>query len=227
MSAIYWILYSFIAVFTALYIVGFCKKIVLLANISSVFIIPLIGALNLLFLKNQLPDSFHIIVISSITFFFVIIAQVFFIFENKRILTLCARICYAISMAVWINLYYSAFYIYRISGVTITIFAIIFLVISAITCILAGKQKFHTYTYPVIGILLSGFLALLSFVFIINKKTTSTILLFAGAIINTALVVFYFLDINKFKFKLGKPVKLVLLVAAQTLISFSNVLMLR
>lgn len=227
MAFYFWILYSFIAVFTALYIVGFCKKIALLANISSVFIIPLIGAANLLLLKNLLPDSFHTILISLISFIFVIIAQVFFIFENKRILTLCARISYAISMAVWINLYYSAFYIYRISGITVTIFAIIFLVISAVTCILAGKQKFHTYTYPVIGILLSGFLALLSFVFIINKKTTSTILLFAGALINTTLVVFYFLDINKFKFKLGKPLKLLLLIAAQTLISFSNILMLR
>lgn len=227
MSYVFWILVSFIAVFMALNIVGFCKKIPILAKISSVFILPLVGILNISFLKDLLPDSFHVIFITVIAYTFLTISQVLHIFETKNTFIILSRFFFVMTIITWCHLYFSVFYIYRVPLYLTIFLGFLSLIVSAVNCIFIGRQKLHIYISTIAGIIVTSFLFYLTFVFFIHKKTTSTILLNAGTLITIALVVFYSLDFLKYHSKLGKPIKLFLLIAAQTLISFSNILMLQ
>lgn len=227
MSITLWILYSFVAVFSILYIVGFCKKINLLTALSSVPLLPLIGTANVLLLIDLLPDSFHTILLTIITYSLIFLSLTSAIFEKRKIFTHISIIFYILTILSWCSYYISAFYIYRVQTFVTVIFAIVYGTISIATCFFSGHQKLFTYLTVTLIICLTGVLNLFGFIFLYNTKTTSAILLYAGATINTALVIFYYLDKVRFNFKLGKPIKLLLLLAFQALISYSNFIILK
>lgn len=227
MSVSIWILLSFAIIFTTLYIVGFIKNINILRDLSSSLILPLIGTTNIFLLLNYLPDSSHILIITFFAYITAIASQILFIFENKRKLVVLANFLYLISTLIWGNLYVSSFYIYRVSSLLIIMYAIFFVIVSCFTCILSGKQKIYYYAHSIAGIFCTCILSLFSFIFLFYGKKLSAILLFAGATVNIALVIFYILDNSRFNFKFRKPLYMLLIVASQTLISYSNLLMLQ
>jgi len=227
MSVIHWILFSFTAVFAVLYIVGFVKNIPLLTHISSALILPLTGSACILFLKYLLPDSLHTITITTASYSAIILAQILFIFNKNKTCVICAKVFYAINIIFWVHLYISAYYIYRVPGLLNILYGIIFVFIAAALCIMNGKQKPQIYFDIIIEIAVVILLNLFALIFLIYGKKINAILLFAGTLINIAFVSFYLLDSKKFNFKFGKPLSLILMIAAQTMISYSNILMLQ
>jgi len=226
MSIAIWILLSLTTVFVALYIVGLVKKFTILKNISASLLLPLIGSVNILILKDLLPDSFHTIVITSVALILIVASQISFIFEIKKIFNIGSKILFNASLLCWAHLYMSSFYIYRVSGIIEIIFLILFIAISGVTCVLCGKQKIQTYISIVSGVFFSTFLSLFGFVFLIYGRTLHSILLYAGTITAIGLVIIYSLDSYRKKIKLGKTICLILLIVSQALIAYSNILML-
>lgn len=227
MSTSLWILFSFVLIVSALYVVSLIKNFNLINNISSIIVLPLIGATNLTFLQHYYPDSFHISLITLLVYITILLTQVCFLFNKKQIFSYLGIALYILASILWCDIYISAVYIYRISFVYKLIFIIISGLIAAGTCIFSGKQKIYVYVVITTAVFIAGLLAYFTFAFLIYGKKISAILLSAGAIANIALIIMYSLDKYKFNLKYGNTIKLAVLIAAQTLISYSNVLMLK
>lgn len=226
MSISLWIIYSFTLIFLAAYVIGLLKKITLLRDISSAMILPLAGLSYFFIIFGLLPDSYHTILLSLISYVSLIISQICNIFAKNKKLSIVSKILFYISILSWSNLYLSVFYIYSVSNIIIIAVTIFYILLCLATCILCGKKTIIFYLVTSICILLSGINNLFGFSFLIYRSSANTILLYLGTLLSSALVIFYILDTYRFKTKLGMPISFFLLIASQVLISYSNILVL-
>ena len=79
-----WILLGAIIIAAGLLIFSYIKKNKLLKKIFEGLIIPLFGALNVLLLRNYLPDSLHLIKITITALTLISISTIFISFENRK-----------------------------------------------------------------------------------------------------------------------------------------------
>jgi hypothetical protein len=109
-----WILLSIIIINTGLIILSWIKNFSILQKICECIMLPLFGAMDILILKEYLPDSLHLMKVTIITLALVTISTVFLSFEKVKILRILGRILVVLSVVCWITLYRSVFFIYKV-----------------------------------------------------------------------------------------------------------------
>ena len=227
MTTINWIFLSIIFISLLLYLIALIKKNSLMAKISSAFTIPFIALLNLSLLYNYLPDSRHIILTTIIAMSLVTISQILFLFENNIHARIAGRIAFILSTCVWMEIYRATYYIYRLPVWFLTLALIIYAGIITWVLILSGKQKFYKDFIFIIGLLIASGMHYSTLAAFCMSPSLSSILLTLGTTLTLVFIIIYFLDFAKYHFKFRKPLLFFILIASQSLIMFSNLLLIK
>ena len=220
-----WILLAFLIINSGLLIFAGIKKIFLLQKTCACLTLPLAGTLIILLLTHYLPDSFHIIVVSIIAFSLISISTAFLAFEKIKTLRILGRLASLGNTVCWIFLYRSIFKIHSVPAWFCILTACLYLAVIIASCVYSGKQDPKFYGAFATGFLLAAYLHFCSLIFLFWERTGSSVMLFAGSSIYTALVVFHFLNTTKLKIKHAGGLRYNLLVISQLLIACSNILM--
>ncbi len=222
-----WIILGLIIVNTGLLGFSYIKKISLLKKISESLMIPLFAILNILLLKQDLPDSRHLMKVTITALSLVTISTIFLSFENLKILQILGRILVVSSLFCWISLYRTVFYIYKVP-LWLTILMTAIYIAGAITAIvLSGKQEIRFYILFTISFALTSYLHFCSLIFLCFGTAGHSIMLFSGTSIFTGLTAFHFINQARLKNKYAGVIRYALLVVSQVLLAYSNVLMCR
>lgn len=219
-----WIFLGLSAVSLLLYLISLLKKIETLNKISSIMMITFFGALNIVFLVNKLPDTFNTLITTIITYILLIAIVVIDTFITAKFIDNIKYVIFLVSTTIWISLYNSVFYIFRISNLLSIFLILIYISIFIFACLKIEKQKTHFYFYSLVELIPCYILNFCSIISLLYGRTLSSLVLFLGTSINLTLVIFYILNIKK-SYKHERMIKYLSLLAAQLLISYSNVIL--
>lgn len=220
-----WIFLSLSLIIITLYILSSIKKWETVIKISAALLMPFIAILSISFLFNELPDSHHTILCTVATMTLASLAEVLFLFEHKRFLRALFRITFLISLLGWMELYKSTFYIYTFSRWISIPSSIIYVCGTIYVLIICGKQKIYEYLMFITALALGVILNFNSIIRLCYNFSLSSCLLFLGTCTSLAHIIFYILDYSKYHFKYGKKINMIMFTSAQTLITFSNVIL--
>lgn len=222
-----WILLGSLAVILITLVTSHILKNVILQKICECLMIPVFGALNILLLRDYLPDSLHLIKITITALSLATISTIFLSFEKFKILRIFGRILILANVFCWITLYKSIFFIHSVALWLIILMSCIYLAGTIAAIILSGKQELRFYILFALSFALSAYLHFCSLIFICYEKTGNAIMLFAGTTIFAALTAFHFINQAKLKIKHAGIIRYSLLVISQVLIACSNILMIK
>ena len=222
-----WILLSSLAINLILLIISHILKKITMQQICECLIIPLFGALNVLLLRDYLPDSLHLIKVTITALALATISTIFLSLEKIKLLRIFGRILILANVFCWITLYRTVFFIHKIPLWLTVLMTGIYLAGTIAAIILSGKQEIRFYILFAFSFALSAYLHFCSLIFLCYETTASSILLFAGTSIFAALTAFHFINQAKLKFKHAGVIRYSLMLASQLLIACSNVLIIR
>lgn len=223
MTLINWIFFGSIILFTGIYVFSSIFKIKLLRRISSCFPLPLAGILNIQLLMNQLPDSKHIIFLTIISVFFIILVHIFYLFKEKNWGRKLCKFSFFMLTSSWIQLYKSVLHIIDVPLWFIILFSSIYFVLLVTVLIFGGRKTFSTYISCSCLFLAASILNFFSLVYLFFIPEIQSVLLFAGTLFSLVIIAFYIiLDARKIKFK--NQFILIVFVISECLIMYSNLL---
>ncbi len=106
-----WILLGALIIIIGLLIVSYIIKHAMLQKICECLIIPFFGALNILLLRDFLPDSLHLIKVTIFALSIATLSTVFLAFEKIKLLRIFGRIFILANVFCWCTLYRTVFFI--------------------------------------------------------------------------------------------------------------------
>lgn len=210
-----------------LYTIFYIKKTDLLKTITSILVFPLSGVLAILLLTYSLPDSFQIIFYTGAAYLFSTIAIICSLKEDKILLKTLSLVSYLLTSIIWIQLFRTVFYIYRIPSLLIILSIIFYLAIITVFFIISGKQKMQYHAISFISIAIAAALHFISFIYIFYSHSISRLILFSGTSINLAFTLYYLISKVKNNLKHKQLIYFILLFTSLTLISYSNIILLK
>lgn len=219
-----WIFLGLSVVSLLLYTISLLKNIDTLQKISSIMMITFFGILNIVLLANKLPDTFNTLITTIITYAILITTIALGAFLKTKYINNIKYSLFLITTLIWVSLYNSVFYIFRVSNLLIILMITIYISLFIFTCIKIGKQKSHFYFYSLIELFSCYILNFCSIISLLYGRTLNSLVLFLGTSTNIALVLIYIFNIKK-SYKHERMIKYLSLLAAQLLISYSNVIL--
>lgn len=224
MNTLNWIFLGLSALSLLLYIISLIKKIEILNKISSILLITFLGTLNTLFLLNKLPDSFNTVIFSITTYILLTTAYLLSTLKENKLLKKVILFIFFTNNILWLSFYKSIFYIFRIPTLLFVFVCLCYITLSSFSFIKIGKQKLNFYFYSFLELVPCFCLNFCSIISLIFGRTLNSLVLFLGTSANIALVIFYIFNIKK-SYKHERMIKYLSLLAAQLLISYSNVIL--
>ncbi len=222
-----WILLGAVIISFGLLITFYILQKNILNKICTCIIIPIFGALNILLLRNYLPDSLHLLKVSIIALSLITVSTIFIAFEKIKLLRVFGRIFVMAGMICWISLYQTIFYIHKVPLWLTILMSAVYLAVCIFTFIISGKQKLHIYGLFIIPFAISSYLNFCSLIFLCFEKRGYSIMLFAGTTLFLILTSFHFINQAKLNNKHAGIIRYSLLLASQVLIACSNIFMIR
>ena len=220
-----WILLGSLAVILITLVTSHILKNVILQKICECLMIPVFGALNILLLRDYLPDSLHLIKITITALSLATISTIFLSLEKIKLLRIFGRILILANVFCWITLYRIVFFIHQVPLWLIILMTCIYLAGTITAIILSGKQEIKFYVLFAFSFALSAYLHFCSLIFLCYETAGNSIMLFAGTSLFAGLTVFHFINQTKLKIKHAGIIRYSLLVISQVLIACSNLLM--
>lgn len=210
---------------TTYFVFTFAKEIKIIQGISSMFLVPAIGILSIIFLLPFEQDSYHVVEIIFYAFIALSLCQILESFFSNKVTLIIQGIFFIASMFFLSVLCKSTFYIYRTDlWVTILAASVYLLSFILLFAIFVKKQS------PIFSILTFICFALVSFihysslVYLVFNHSAGTILRFIGTTFLFGYVVFQILNHSAIDLKFKKPISLMILLASLIFIAVSNVL---
>ncbi|MCR5188892.1 MAG: hypothetical protein K6C97_08150 [Treponema sp.] len=227
MTVLNWVFLSLSIIAIAIYILSSIKRWEIIKKLSATFMLPFIAALSISFLYNELPDSRHTILTTIVTMALATITEILFIYEHKKILQVLFRLTFLVTLLGWMELYKATFYIYSFSRWLSIPASIIYGAGSIYILVKTGKQKLYEYLMFLAALVIGVVLHFSSLIRLCYDFNLPSSLLFLGTSMTLAHIIFYILDYSKYHFKYSKTINLIMITTAQTLITFSNVILMK
>ena len=228
MNVYTWIFTGLLLVDLILYIVGLGKNVALMEKICRGLFIPLIAGIVLSILSEYLPDSHHIIFISSFAFFTSSLFVLASLKEKNKFFKFAEHFLFIITEVLWLLLIISVYRIYRVPQLFFILTGIVFIAGFVVICFFIKKQEPVKYAAALIQYFFSAALCTTALVSLIYEKRAFAILIFTGSLTILCHVIFEIFQrtrpfaINK---KTEKFVVTILSVLAQTLMGVGGILM--
>ena len=181
MNVYTWIFTGLLVADIVLYIFGVVKNIALMEKIAGSFLIPFAAGIIISILTEFLPDSHHIIYISSFAFLFASL-NVAAIYGKKNIFRYFCKLFFVLAVFVWTMLIVSVYRIYRIPDFVFIITGAVYLAGLIVICIFIKKQKLYKYASALVKYAVASFLSFTSFISLIYEKRLYAGFMFTGSL---------------------------------------------
>ena len=190
MSIFSWIFTGLLAVDILLYILGLIKRIRPMEKTARVFFIPFISGVIHSFLAMHLPDSHHIMFISSFAFVCATLFVLSTLKDKNRFVKFAQHFLFILTEACWFALIVSVYRIYKVPDILFILAVILYTAGFVVICIFIKKQPPLKYAAALIQYLCAAVLCITVFVSLIYEKRVFCILFLCGSLVNMCLVVF-------------------------------------
>ena len=182
MNTYTWIFTGLLVVTLILYILGQVNRIMALEKIARVLFMPFIAGIILSILTVYLPDSHHILVLSTFAYAAATLFMLNTLKDKKRFLKMTEGLFFILNQSMWGMLIFSVYRIYRVPTFVYIIAGIIYLAGFIVLCILVKKQSLVKYTGALILYAFSAYLGLTTLLSLIYEKRLFSVLMFTGSI---------------------------------------------
>lgn len=228
MNIFCWILCGLIIVSILVYLFfTFIKQVKMVQDISSIVPIILAEIVNILFLLSFVPDSYHILKLSTLAFSFASIAQFLSTFITNKKGNIAMGLSFLLSLFFWIILYKSVFYIYRVPvWINIIAASSYFVIFLLLFLIFIKKQNSTFYVFAILSVILVSFLHYCAFVSLCFMPVNYNIIKFIGITILLGYVVFGILNNSIINIKIRGMINFISLLLSFVLIAVSNFMIL-
>ena len=184
-----WIFTGLLAVALVLYIVGLVQRIIPLENTARSLFVPFAAGIIISLLINYLPDSHHIIFISSIAFGAATLCMISTLKKNK-FCKFSEHFLFLLTESFWIWLICSVYRIFKVSKIIYILAGIVFLAGFIVISIFIKKQSFVKYAAALIQYSFAGVFCTTALISLIYEKRTFGILIFLGSLFSVCHVIF-------------------------------------
>lgn len=202
------------------------KKIKIISTIFCSLILPLIIVFSIKILRTFLPDSIHLLFITTVALSTACLSQILDIFRNKKIIKFISDLFFILSNITWIFLYVQEFYIYKPQQWISIIFTIFSICLYILIHFFAGKNSLNNKILNTISFILATCILFISLTTAIYSKRLYSIPFIFGAL--TLLVLWcikIFANKHNHQKKWEEILCYLLLISSQFLFSFTNILM--
>lgn len=227
MNIYIWISLGLTVLTTILTIAFYRKEMYLHERITEALIIPFTAFLSFSTMALYLPDSIHIITLSTISYVFCTACLILFYFDDKLFCRIATRCLFLLTVFVWLILFKSTFYIYKTNVALLITSLIIYLGVYVFVLIKAKRKSFTYYLYTFISIILCATLHLCATITLFAGKKLYSVILFIGTTEYFALGAYYLITYNKESKINRRLIYTILLITSQVMISLSCFLMIR
>ena len=227
MSVYLWIFTGLLAVDLILYIVGLVQRIVPLEKTARSLFIPFVCGIISSILTNYLPDSHHILLISSLAFTAATLCMISTIKKNK-FSKFCEHFLFFLTEAFWLWLIASVYRIHKVSNLLFILAGIVFIAGFVVISIFIKKQKVIKYAAAIFQYTFAAVLCTTSLVCLIYEKRAFGILMFLGSLITVSHVIFEIFQRTRpfdITAKTERIIVTLLFVTAQSLMGVGTILM--
>ena len=182
MNTTAWIFTGLLVVDLILYITALAKRLNALEKTARALFIPFTAGLVISILTLYLPDSHHIIVISSLSFGTASIFMLFTLGDKNRFLRGTEEFFYILVQSMWGLLIISVYRIFRVSELVYIIPGVIYLAGFVVICIFIKKQKFLKYCAAFIQYSFSVTFGLTTLICLIYEKRLFGVMMFISSL---------------------------------------------
>ena len=189
----FWIFTGLLVVVLFLYILAQVKNIVPLEKTTRSLFVPVNAGLIISALVLFLPDSWHIILISSFAFIFALAFMLFTLNDKNKFLKGLEELCYILIQAVWLFLVVSVYRIYRVPQMLFIITGIVYFAGFIVMCFFIKKQSLIKYGWAFLLYAVNSFLGITTFICMIYEKRLFGIIMFISSLsfmFGTVLIIF-------------------------------------
>ena len=215
MNVYTWIFTGLLVADIVIFIVGIIKNIALMEKIAGCFLIPFAAGIIISILTEFLPDSHHIIFISSFAFLFASLC-VASVFGKKNVFKYLCKLFFVLAVCIWTMLIVSVYRIYRIPDFVFIISGAVYLAGLIVICFFIKKQRLYKYASALVKYAAASFLSFTSFISLVYEKRLYAGLMFTGSLATLFLcVLMIFQDTRPFAIS-AKTEKLIFTLSAVT-----------
>jgi len=212
--------YIFSGLFAITLISSFVIPVKLVKKILNCFIYPLMLGTTISILTIYLPDSFHNIFCTSISFGLLSISVALNNFkEYKKSFEIISSISLLFSFFPLINFFGTVFFLNHIPYYVVLLCILIYIAAGVSIAFFLKKQTPVTYIETYLTYIAAAFLNLLTFLALIYETRLYAPFVFAGSLLILLNLVFTALDSKVFKIKIGALISKIAQIAGYCLIS--------
>ena len=190
MNTYTWIFTGLLVVDVILYIFGLIQRLRPLEKTARGLCIPFIAGIILSILYEFLPDSHHIILISSLAFFAASLFMVSALNDKNRFVKFIEHFLFLLTEAFWFLLIASVYRIYKVPAIFFILAGIVFIAGFVVVCIFIKKQPVAKYLAAIIQYGASAIFCSTTLVSLIYEKRVFAILFFVGSLVTVCHVIF-------------------------------------
>ena len=190
MNTYTWIFTGLLVVDVILYIFGLIQRLRPLEKTARGLCIPFIAGIILSILYEFLPDSHHIILISSLAFSAASLFMVSTLNDKNRFVKFIEHFLFLLIEAFWFLLIASVYRIYKVPAIFFILAGIVFIAGFVVVCIFIKKQPVAKYLAAIIQYGASAIFCSTTLVSLIYEKRVFAILFFVGSLVTVCHVIF-------------------------------------
>lgn len=188
-----WIFAGLLGVDLILYIIGQVQRIRALEKVVRGLLVPFLAAIIHSILAVYLPDSYHIMFISSFAFFAAIIFMLCTLGDKNRFVKLTEEFFYVIAQCTWLLLIVSVYRIFKVPQWLFIISGVVYFAGFIVICIFIKKQSFAKYASALILYAVSTAFGITTLVSLIYEKRLFAVLMLLGTLVymfGTVFIIF-------------------------------------
>lgn len=193
MNVYTWIFTGLLGINLILYIVGMVQRLRILEKVTRVLFVPFIAGIIHSILAAYLPDSYHIMFISSFAFGTAAVFMLLTLADKTKFVKIAEEFCYALTQLFWFLLTVSVYRIFRVSQWLFIISGAVYFAGFVVICIFIKKQPFAKYASAFILYAVSTAAGITTLISLIYEKRLFAALMLPGTLVymfGTILIIF-------------------------------------
>ena len=190
MNAYTWIFIGGMVIDLLLYIIGWVRNIKAMEKTSRALFIPFLSGIIISLLTGYLPDSHHIIFISSFAFAAAALYMIFTLKEKNKFFKFGEHFFFLLTEVFWFLLIVSVYRIYKIPDIFFLLSGIVFIAGFVVICVFIKKQSLFKYAASIIQYFFAAVFCTTALISLVYEKRVFGILIFLGALTTLCHVIF-------------------------------------
>ncbi|MBO4532959.1 MAG: hypothetical protein J5726_04590 [Treponema sp.] len=188
-----WIFAGLLGVNLILYIVGMAQRLGALEKVARVLFVPFVVGIIHSILAVHLPDSYHILFISSFAFLAAAAFMLLTLGDKNKFIKLLEESFHALTQIIWLLLIVSVYRIYRVPQWIFIISGAVYFAGFVVICIFIKKQSFARYFSAILMYAFSTAFGITTLISLIYEKRLFGVMMFIGSLVymfGTVLIIF-------------------------------------